>query len=570
MNKNKLFFTSLMCGGICAMTSCVDDNYDLSDIDTTTAIKINNLTVPVRLNSIKLDDVLDIEEDGLISKFIDAEGNEFYAIQKGGDFSAEPFTIKPVVSKSGPLNGIDPITFGTLYIPEDGSLSLPMEQNVSFTYKLNDVDPAVKEVISMTMSPQAPLFINLTFEGMANTKIEDLRIHIPSMLVVENYTVKNEILEIPSMVSDGNGNLILPQPIRVNMLNINTENVFDQNNNTYEMSFEDYLGIAEGTIIGYQGTSVSPVAKFEMSGFTANRVTARIDYMVENPSIPDVDLGDIPDFLAEPETNLILSNPQLYIWVSNPTSLPVSSKLSLIPYREDIASYAREIELDFNKSVAMSPNPQASNLALYDEYAALGDGYATPIPFSGLTEILSGNGLPSSIRVNLDNTSISGILNEFVLGEDNGDEIKYNLEGKYTFFTPLAFGEGSQIIYQKKETDFFTEDNFEDVKVSHLQLSAYPTTNIPFSVELTIYPLNKQGERINGKNGYISASAIVPAYADGKTILDLNLNEEFTGLDGVEYIVKVDNLQGESLTPQQFVQLDNIRATLSGEYITKL
>ncbi|MDE5657722.1 MAG: hypothetical protein K2I25_01540 [Muribaculaceae bacterium] len=35
-----------------ALTGCVDDKYDLSDIDTTAGIKVNDLVVPVNIDAV--------------------------------------------------------------------------------------------------------------------------------------------------------------------------------------------------------------------------------------------------------------------------------------------------------------------------------------------------------------------------------------------------------------------------------------------------------------------------------------------------------------------------------------
>ena len=559
----KIYLTMMCLSLLGGVSSCIDDKYDLDDIDTTTAIKINGLTVPVKLSEITLDQVLDVDDEGSIISIVDG----YYAIQKGGEFSAGTFNLEPLVSKNGP-NGINPIRFGTITVPAGGTAALPAEQNVTFTYHLSNVDKAVQEVKSMRLSK--PMIIDLTFEGMADANISNLGIYIPNMFEVSNYPVENNILKVEKMKQNGDGTLSLPEPIEVNYLDINTLVEINPNTGGREMTFYDEIGIVEGTVTGgSNSSSVMPVAQFEMSGFTANRITAVIDYSVNNPEIPDVDLGDIPDFLASSDTNIELVNPQLYIWISNPTELPIASELTIYPNREGEASTYIDTELTFNRVAALAPDPSAQNLALYDEYAALSDGTLTPLPFEGLKGILAGKGIPTSLRVTLEETNINGLLEDFTLAEDNGNEIFYDLKGKYTFFTPLAFASGSQIIYQKKETDFFGDD-MEDVKVSLFQVTTYPKTNLPFGVELTLYPLDKQGNRIFNGGEVVSTSGHVEANANGTQALELKIDKEFTGLDGLEYVVTVKDLQGEPLTPDQFIELTNIKAKLSGEYVTKL
>lgn len=44
------------------MTGCVDSNYDLSDIDTTSELRVDNLTLPINVDAMRLADVFDIED----------------------------------------------------------------------------------------------------------------------------------------------------------------------------------------------------------------------------------------------------------------------------------------------------------------------------------------------------------------------------------------------------------------------------------------------------------------------------------------------------------------------------
>ncbi len=51
--KHFNFNLSLFCAAVAAMplVGCIDDNYDLSDIDTTVRVQVNDLEVPVNLDA---------------------------------------------------------------------------------------------------------------------------------------------------------------------------------------------------------------------------------------------------------------------------------------------------------------------------------------------------------------------------------------------------------------------------------------------------------------------------------------------------------------------------------------
>lgn len=73
------------------LTGCMDDNYDLSDIDTTAEIKVNDLVVPVNLDAITLSNVFDLEE-GSVVKEINGE----YVVLVDGEFKSEDIKVNAV------------------------------------------------------------------------------------------------------------------------------------------------------------------------------------------------------------------------------------------------------------------------------------------------------------------------------------------------------------------------------------------------------------------------------------------------------------------------------------------
>ena len=67
-------------GSACVlMTGCIDSDYDLSDVDTTSEVKIDNLTLPINIEAMKLDDVFDIE-DSENFKIVEINGERYYAL----------------------------------------------------------------------------------------------------------------------------------------------------------------------------------------------------------------------------------------------------------------------------------------------------------------------------------------------------------------------------------------------------------------------------------------------------------------------------------------------------------
>ena len=68
----------MLAGGV--VSGCIDDKYDLSDIDTTTELKVTDLTVPVEFDDVYLDQIIDVNEDDpdAILKIREINGSKWF------------------------------------------------------------------------------------------------------------------------------------------------------------------------------------------------------------------------------------------------------------------------------------------------------------------------------------------------------------------------------------------------------------------------------------------------------------------------------------------------------------
>ena len=90
------------------LASCVNEDYDLSNLDTTIGVKVNDLTLALNLDAITLDKVIDLNEGDQLKEVIDpATGEKVYAVLEDGSFESDPITINGF-STDAPV--ITPIT----------------------------------------------------------------------------------------------------------------------------------------------------------------------------------------------------------------------------------------------------------------------------------------------------------------------------------------------------------------------------------------------------------------------------------------------------------------------------
>lgn len=529
MKKTTFLYSAMLIAGTIVATSCVDDNYDLSDIDTTTAIKVDGLTIPVKLNEITLDQVLDIDEDdSIIGVYTDKNGSRYYAIKQDGYFSADPVKINE-------LSLVDYVTVPEVKVPA-GSMKIE-NALVDFSYKINNVDPALLYLSYFGLKPGKYMEINLSVSPASS--VSNLVIQIPDSYVA---SYNNQVFsdgKIPVNLVNG----FLDHPIYITKMKFSP--TINNVNNTLDITGK--IGILSADI-NSPGNDIS--FKFSMSPFTVNVVSGAIDYEVEAPYINPVSLKDLPDFLLKGETNLILQNPQIYLDFTYLYGAEYNTEITISPEGSGVRDTYINVN-PFNQSIILAVDP--NDLGLPDLYT---NPVKQPVP--DLKYVISGRGLPELLNISLGTTALKGEVKNIELGTDPGIQ----LGGSYTFFTPLAFANGSQILYKTTESDFFGGDT-EDVEIDKFVLKTNVTTNLPFAVTLIASPLDKEG------NVLTTSQASVPANASGYE-LEITFPDAFKGLDGIELSIKADDMTGNSLSPEQFIRLEDIRANITGQYVTKL
>lgn len=524
MNISKLYYFGLILGGGLVFTSCIDDKYDLNDVDTTTRIKVEGLVLPINLETVTLDQVFDLDDedpDNLLKVVKDASGKEYYAIEVEGSFEAKPVDI-PVfeaITETG-------FTVDPLEIPVVNSKIQPSV--VDFSYLIKDVDPALKSLSYFQIQKANLLELNVKITP-ATVTMTDVILQLPTGYTA-TYKNKTYTGTVPVTVSNGK----LDQGVYITEMAFKPSKIVTNS----ELDLDGEIGFQSATVMGADKI----IAQFTMSDFKADVVSGNFYKEVDSPEIAPIDLNNLPDFLKDGESDLILQNPQLYMYFGALYGAYYNMDLEIKP--QGINTRNIDITLDpFQTSIVVAPDVNHLGLPNPPDKKQEEDE---------LMYILSGTGLPTTIDFSIPVTYLNGDVTKLPLG------VPHQIKGDYTFFSPLAFAPGSQIIYTKVEDDFFGEDS-EKILVDNLQLTANVSTNLPFAVTLTVYPLDRYGNRLASASSKISKMA-------SKEKLDLNFSK-FQGLDGIEFIVTADNMDGTTLTPSEYIDLTEIRAKVTGEYV---
>lgn len=84
----------LHCAAIASLVtlpSCIDDNYDLSDIDTTVELQVTDLVLPINIDPVTLGTILDLDPESRIQVIDDQ-----YVMTETGSFSSDNIRVNPI------------------------------------------------------------------------------------------------------------------------------------------------------------------------------------------------------------------------------------------------------------------------------------------------------------------------------------------------------------------------------------------------------------------------------------------------------------------------------------------
>lgn len=570
MKRQTLVIGLLSVSAISLLTGCVDDKYDLTDIDTTSRFTVDNLTVPINLSEIKLENVINLDDNENIEKIPMEGGKECYAIVKEGIIDPTDFKLSGIHVNSPALNpsefvvnipsGIDLSRAGLPAIPFP---EIPLQR---YDFNMKDIDKALIELYNVkSVNPikiEVTLSVPQSLAGSNNElSFHNLEVQLPWGLITdqEGYEKETGMLSVEQIPVDINGQAKLS--VEAIGLDLEGKGVINGGN----LDIVGSVGIKSGEIkISVNNvalpSSVDIRADYYVSSFDISSFSGKIDYNMDSFNIAPISLSGLPDFLDSPETNIVIANPQIIVSINNPVAqygLKGTGKIQLTSSFNNGESIERE-------SSEFILEGTHSDLA----FCTPKEGF-TYISFDGLRNVLSSSstnpdGLPSSIKVNIRDLKFAGTVSDFPLGYVG------SADGIYGFEAPLGFGIGSKVIYETTEGDWGSED-LDKVNINKIHLNANCTTNLPVGVQLRLYPVDKQGNVIAVKEESALFSVEAKCTNSPVELTIEGLNGPIHGFDGIKfraYVSQENENNTEALGPDLFIKLDAIRVTVDGYYET--
>lgn len=576
-------FTSILaCAGAFVgtvlFTGCVNDDYDLSNLNKEIQLQVVDLTVPLNLDEITMSSIIKVEEGDRI-QIVDGK----YAIIEENDFDSESIMVDDVTLSGEDLDSSSktlPLNDAQATLESGGKLMLDLASDPSdFDLMATGVSSSIVTVEEVGCRLNITIALNIIGFGtnLKSYSLENVKIRIPKGLYDvtlskpgDSYNPSTGIYTVATMRSSGPTASVTISVSKLDFEACGAKYDYD----AHSMTFADALQVVSGDAVMVKSdfgttaglpSTVTYRTDFDLSELEITSFTGQFTYQLNNFNIPDVDLSDIPKLFSHEGTDITLVNPQLYLSIDNPmagygTYATMGMDITALREDESAISYPMGERLTVNavpQSVyclsPMQPDKYLSQFssASYHQYADLG-------------KILAGDGLPTSLIIDVDNPMLPvQPVVDFKLGQKIG-----SVKGSYYFYAPLEFADGSTVYYNDTIDGWWSED-MDNLTINKLTVTAKVTTDVPLTLNFTGYPIDKDGKQIGNVE---ITGADVPAFATDYPIT-LVVTGAFAGLNGITIDAKAAPLPGEdadALTPDMNIDLKGIRAKVSGHYDTKL
>mgnify|MGYP001225553056 FL=1 len=579
-----------------SLITCVDSRYDLSDIDSTSAIKVKDLVFPISIDAITLESIVDIDDHNQIKVI----NGEYAFMDEGsverGNIEVPSLTISAPEAKSVERVmsltsfGIDPSTTtpGDIIfinsIRDDFRLySAEIDNESSFSIDSENVNPAVVKIDTIATSNfLIKIYIGISELNRIFNSIEvhDLTVQLPKGLTATSsdggvYDTRTGILTFADYIRFNEN---LEKEITIDISKIDAKQA------GIELTDGNLLFEIESSISGVfalHGRNLKkpvtleefkklkdPTLEVEISfpngDIDIAEFSGDVRFEYDDINFASFTIEELPKLINQEGTDIRIANPQIYLTINNPLydsyQLEATAGVDLFP--TDIVF---EDKLIFNKTInryCLSPIKPDSMLvagSVFTEFPDLGD-------------ILSGDDRPDEIDINVVDIEVpQQTVKNFVFGKDYGKVV-----GEYLIYAPATFTHKAEIHYADT-LDGWSDDGLDKMTIDNLRVTAKVNSNIPLSFRAVAYPIDKDGNylTVDGQPiktivQYVDSEGesfdILPPFVKSSVLIEFK--NRLKNVDGIIFKAILNGTKEiHPLKPKQSIMFTDIKLNVSGEYI---
>ena len=571
--------------GICALgliglNSClkVDETYDLDkDFDMTITVG-GDLTVPgSSTEKIVLGDLLDLEENSVIR--VNNASGDYFLVQEGDRNSTDVNVPGVDINMLGSFTGVK---IEDIYVPPFSSGSnneeeIAFKDNIDIDISRDGVTSDIKDITGAETYCGEDTYLMFTKTGVEfNARLDEgYTLIFPDYIEVES-NEKDWKVEGNKMILTKVGGLEIDEDtgiyFQITGVNFKDENgnkvndaKFEYNDNEIDNSSIKLGGAVklDGDIFvsakNSYGGNINLGANIHSENMIFRSVTAVVDPKVDI-EIDPIRIDDLPDFLSDNNVVLDLTDPRIYITLTNPSPVSVDVNATLKSYKNNISQGTAAL-----KNINIPKNCEDYTICVNQIKEGQNVKKDTLfVKVENMSDLIKN--IPD--RIELTNVVTSVVPEEVTIDLDSN----YRIITDYKVDTPLQFGPDTRIEYTENMDGW--DADLEDMEFNEVVASMTVTNAIPLGVEIT-------GEAIVIDNNNdeekpkidVELNANIPA---GSPESPVKQEVKFTittqdgsikGLDGIKLTVKAsasENTSTETLNENQYMQFENIKLGLKG------
>lgn len=557
---NKTFSCAFVLLSSC-MLSCVDSEYDLSkDLDMTVTVGGENLTIPAsNTKNITLEKIFDLNEESTVKA--DADGN--YALSQTGKGSDTRVSIEEITIKSSEIALQSARTELNYMMSPSGTLEATVNDKTSFSIDKRNITTDVTELYSSDVIMPASLRMNIEGSNSLTLK-KGFQIEFPDYMTITTTDQRVKITgSVLTFIQDINvsQNSALYIPIQVTRIDFESMGTGKGLVAPGHLVIADDINIS-GTSTTTGGSAIQMImdTEIKIDEIQLTQVTAKVNPEI-NVSIDPIAINNLPDFLKDEQVRIDMTDPKIYLTVSNTSPVEVNFSGVLKSYKG-------------GKLLASVPVGQSPNLITIpgnqpDEYIIClhrlnknVEGADASVTVENLNDLIET--IPDEIRMDNIEAKASDKRCTIVLGST------YNVKTDYEINAPLQFNEGTNIVYSDV-IDNWNKD-VKDLSVKEVVITMDAQNSIPLTMNMEVKAINKNGTVLNSISTEVSSQIAAGTMENAKvTPLEITLKstdaKAFKELDGLKYEVSATSsaeTSGKVLNKNQYLRLENMTIKIKG------
>lgn len=557
-----------------SLSSCVNDDYDLSkDIDATVNFG-GDLTLPVSsLKAITMDDILDLKSESSI-RAITEEGEYGlhvgdYALTQTGDSEESDFRIKEVVISDHPSDTKSVVL--PRFENTGSSASYTQQADVvnNIDLRENDVDTQIDRLDAATLDARIRFTLDYsTTSGYQGTAYVEtgFMVEFPAgwtLAVTDAATAQyvgmkdyhTLVFHNPAPLAPGK-----PMVLTIDLTAMDFAGL-SAPQGLHDGHFLLNSVVKSAGLIRLDADEHLPAGSYaDLSLVTSTEILDPVITGITGVVSPNIDVDDtsfeitdIPDFLREEGTKLQLENPRILLSIRNTSSMRLTLAGMLEARKANVLEATCGVGATYG-TAAIEIEPSATTLVLLSKIPTAMQGYKN-IVVPGLGELISI--IPDEIIF----TDIVCEAVKEVVTIDLGKTYYFNAD--YEAVVPLALEAGSRIKYTQEDDGWGDDIDKYDFNEAVVTMTADNT--LPLELTPVIEALNAAGDVMKDVTATVADN--IPM---GKSEVTIKLESTATNLAEMKGIRLVFNAvtpaaaSGAVMNKSQAVTFDNISIKIIG------